>query len=78
MEDNKGDNKPELSKITKAFPIIKWAEDFREYLHKVIVVCIIPLAYVIHIDDSIPVIGLQSAGTPYYIEHEAIEMELTI
>jgi hypothetical protein len=48
MEDKKGaGDGPEIPKITKASPTIKWTEAFRDYLHRVIGVRTIPLAYVI-------------------------------
>jgi hypothetical protein len=33
MEDKKGGDEPETPKITKALPIIKWMEAFRDCLH---------------------------------------------
>ena len=48
LEDKKGGDKPEVPKITKTLPIIKWTEAFRDYLHRVISVRTIPFfAYVI-------------------------------
>jgi hypothetical protein len=44
LEDkNKGGDEPEVPKITKALPIIKWTEAFRDYLHRLIGVRTIPL-----------------------------------
>jgi hypothetical protein len=76
LEDKKSGDEPEVPKITKALPIIKWTEAFRDYLHRVIGVRIIPLAYVIRPVAAVPVIGAQAAGTPHSTEHEAIETEL--
>jgi hypothetical protein len=47
LEDKKKLDEPEVPKITKALPIIKWTEAFRDYLHQMIGVRTIPLAYVI-------------------------------
>jgi hypothetical protein len=47
LTDKKGGDEPEVPKITKALPIIKWTEAFRDYLHRVVGVRNIPLAYVI-------------------------------
>ena len=47
LEDKKRAEEPEVPKITKALPIIKWTEAFRDYLHRMIGVRTIPLAYVI-------------------------------
>ena len=47
MEDKKKADEPDVPKITKALPVIKWTEAFRDYLHRTIGVRTIPLAYVI-------------------------------
>ena len=38
---------PEVPKITKALPIIKWTEAFQDYLNRCIGIHTIPLSYVI-------------------------------
>jgi hypothetical protein len=76
LEDKKGGNKPEVPEITKALPIIKWTDTFRNYLHRVIGVCTIPLAYGIRPEAAVPPIGPQAADVPHSTEHEAIETEL--
>jgi hypothetical protein len=76
LEDKKDGDEPEVPKITKALPVIKWTEAFRDYLHRVIGVRTIPLAYVIRPEAAVPVIGPQAAGTPHSVQHEAIETEL--
>ena len=64
--------------ITKEarLPIIKWTEAFRDYLHREIGVCTIPLAYVIHPNATVPTIGPQATGAPHSVEHEAIDAEM--
>jgi hypothetical protein len=77
LEDKKGGDEPDVPMITKALPIINWTEAFRDYLHQVIGVRIIPLAYAIRPDATVPTIGgPQAAGTPHSAEHEAINAEL--
>jgi hypothetical protein len=76
LKDKKGGDEPEVPKITKALPIIKWTEAFRDYLHRVIGVRTIPLAYVTRLVAAVPAIGAQAAGTPHSTDHGAIEMEL--
>lgn len=76
LEDKKKGDDPEVPKITKALPIIKWTEAFRDYLHRMIGVRTIPLAYIIRPTVVVPAIGLIAAGTPHSAEHEAIENEL--
>jgi hypothetical protein len=36
IKDKKKADAPEVPKITKALPIIKWTEAFRDYLHRMI------------------------------------------
>ena len=76
LEDKKKADEPEIPKITKALPIIKWTEAFRDYLHRVIGSRTTPLAYVIRTVVLVPPIGWQTAGTPHSAECGAIEMEL--
>jgi hypothetical protein len=47
LEDQKRAEEPKVAKINKALPKIKWTEAFRDYLHRMIGVRTIPLAYVI-------------------------------
>jgi hypothetical protein len=77
LEDKKRGDEPEVPKITKALPIIKWTEAFRDYLHRMVGVRTIPLAYVIRPSVAVPVIGTIATGAPHSGEHEAIEIELT-
>jgi hypothetical protein len=77
LEDKKYLDEPEVPKITKALPIIKWTEAFRDYLHRMIGVRTIPLAYVIRAPVALPPISAITAGAPHSVEHEAIEIELT-
>ena len=67
MEDKKGGDTPKVPKITKALTVIKWTEAFKDYLHKVIGVRTIPLAYVIRPEGILPVIGStqQATGAPH-------------
>ena len=61
LEDKKGGDEPDVPMITKALPIIKWTEAFRDYLHRVIGVRTIPLAYVIRPNATVPTIRPQAA-----------------
>jgi hypothetical protein len=76
LEDKKKADEHDVPKITKALPVIKWTESFRDYLHRMIGVRTIPLAYVIWPDGNVPVIGNISAGTPHSTEHGSIEDKL--
>ena len=76
LEDKKKDDAPDVPLITKALPVIKWTEAFRDYLHRRIGACTIPLAYVIRNDPNVPAIGAIAAGKPHSEEHGSIEDEL--
>ena len=54
LKDRKDEDDPDVPKITKALPIIKWTEAFQDFLHRVIGARMIPLAYVIRIDTPSP------------------------
>jgi hypothetical protein len=62
LEDKKRAEEPEVPQITKALPIIKWTEAFWDYLHRMIGVRMIPLAYVIRPAVAVPVIGVISCS----------------
>ena len=47
LEEWKENENPDVPKITKALPVIKWTEAFTDYLSHAIGVWMIPLAYVI-------------------------------
>ena len=47
LEERKENENPDVPKITKALPVIKWTEAFTDYLSCAIGVWMIPLAYVI-------------------------------
>jgi hypothetical protein len=77
LKDRKSEDAPEVPKITKALPIIKWTEAFADYLHRVIGVRTIPLAYVIREVVEVPaaVPGLLP-GQPHSEEHGSVKAEL--
>ena len=49
LKDRKDEDDPDVPKITKASPIIKWTEAFQDFLNTVIGARMIPLAYVIRL-----------------------------
>jgi hypothetical protein len=76
LEDKKADNEPEVPKISKQLPILKWTEAYTDYAHRVIGDRTIPLYYVIRPEVDAPPIGPQAAGTPHSVEHGSIETDL--
>jgi hypothetical protein len=47
LENKKGGDEVDVPMISNALPVIKWTEAFRDYMHRVIGVCSIPLAYML-------------------------------
>jgi hypothetical protein len=77
LKDRKDDEEPDVPKISKALPVIKWTEAFEDYLSRVIGVRTIPLAYVIRPDEDVPAAApLLAAGQPHSAVHGSIETEL--
>jgi hypothetical protein len=76
LENKKAGDEPELPKITKVLPVIKWTEAFRDYLHRVIRVHKVPLAYVVRPEEEMPNIGTIAVGAPHSAEHGSIEVEM--
>ena len=71
------DDDPDTPLISKALPIIKWCEAFKDHLHRSVGVRYIPLAYVIRERVTPPAICPPlAAGQPYSSEHGSIEMDL--
>ena len=68
---------PEVPKISKSLTIMKWTEACQDHLHRVIIVQMIPLAYVTRTNKNVPVVAppLQ-VGHPHSEEHRSIEGDL--
>jgi hypothetical protein len=68
---------PETPKISKAVPVIKWAESFRDIINRVIGVRTIPLCYVIRETVNVPAVAPALAhNRPHSNEHESVTGEL--
>ena len=52
INDRKTADDPSTPVISKALPIIRWTEAFRDHLHRCIGVRLIPLAYVVRKDQG--------------------------
>ena len=77
LKERKDEDDPDVPKITKALPIIKWTEAFQDFLNRVIGARMIPLAYVIQIDPQVPGNDLTlAANQPHSTEHGSVEGEL--
>jgi hypothetical protein len=68
---------PEIPKLSKALPVIKWTEAFRDLLNRVIGVRTIPLCYVIRETVGVPIAAPALAqNQPHSNDHESVEGEL--
>ena len=77
LKDRKDEDDPDVPKITKGLPIIKWTEAFHNFLNRVIGVRMIPLVYVIRIDPQVPGPAPTLApNQPHSTEHGSVEGEL--
>ena len=47
LVDRKKSDEPDIPKITRTLPVLKWTEAFLDYLHRIIGSHMIPMAYVI-------------------------------
>ena len=74
LKTKRDEDTPDVPKISKAFPIIKWTEAFQDHLHRVIGVRMIPLAYVTRQDEDVPAVAPPlMAGQPHSEVHGSIE-----
>lgn len=71
------DDTPDVPKVSKSLPILKWTEAFQDFLRQVIGVRTIPLCYVTREMDVVQATALQLAnGQPHSLEHGFVEEEL--
>ena len=70
------DDEPDVPKISRGLPIMKWSEAFPDFLRQVIGVRTIPLVYVIRPTVEVPAAPDRATGQPYSTEHGSIEKEL--
>ena len=77
LKDRKEEDSLEVLKITKTLPIMKWTEAFQDYLHRMISVRVIPLAYIICTNSDVPMpVPLLAPNQPHSKAHGSIEYEL--
>ena len=77
LKSHKDEDNPDIPKITRALPIIKWTEAFQDFLHQTVGVRTIPLAYVIrsNVDVSPQAPPLQE-NQPHSEQHGSVEAEM--
>ena len=72
----KDDDEPDVPKISKSLPILKWTVSFEDFLHRVLGVRHIPLAHVIRSQVTPGAIGVQQADKPFSEATESVEAKL--
>jgi len=77
MKAQKDETEPDTPRISKALPVMKWAEAFRDVLHRCVGVRDIPLAYVIR-ELEVPPVALPplATGMPHSTEAGSVQYEL--
>ncbi len=77
LVDKKSDDPPDVPKITKQLPIMKWTEAFKDFLSRVIGARTIPLSYIVREDDDVPDPAPPLAQhQPHSTQHGSVEEEL--
>ena len=77
LKQRKNADDPEVCKITKALPIIKWTEAFQDFLNRVIWARMIPLAHTNQIDPQVTGNAPPLAPNgPHSTQHGSVEGEL--
>ena len=77
LTNRKEEDDPDTPKISKALPVIKWVETFRDHLNRCIGVRNIPLTYVVRSDVVVPAaVPALEAGQPYSTLYGSIDGDL--
>ena len=77
LDERRQNDDPDTPKITKALPIMRWAEVFRDHLFRCVGIRNIPLAYVVREDSNVPAVCPPLAtNQPFSEEHGSIKDDL--
>ena len=77
LKEIKDEHDPEIPKIAKVLPTIKWTEAFQDFLNRDIGDRMFPLAYEIRIDSQVPDnVPPLAVNQPHSTEHGSVEGEL--
>ena len=77
LKEQKWDESPDVPKISKVLPVIKWTEAFQDFLNRKIGNRNIPLVYIIRNEPNPPAaVPPLAVGQPHSLEHGSVESEL--
>ena len=77
LTDRRVNDDPEVPKISKSLPIIKWVEAFRDYCHRKVGMRTIPRAYIIRDNVNVPADAPALApNLPHSVAHGSVEGDL--
>ncbi len=77
LKAKKEEDPPDVPKISRALPVIKWTEAFKDFLARVIGVRTIPLSYVIRPEVTVPAAAPPLVNNqPHSDAHGSVEAEL--
>ena len=72
LTSRRKDEEVKVPKISKALPMMKWSESFTDFLHRVLGIRMIPLAYVVR-ESVVPQLAQDS---PHSEDHGSVEEEM--
>ena len=74
LKDKKDEDAPDVPKISKALPVIKWTEAMKDFFSRVMGKRTIPLSYVVRPEVAVPATAPALAvNQPYSNEHGSVE-----
>lgn len=77
LKARKSEDDPDVPKITKSLPIIKWTEAFDDFLSRTVGSRTIPLAYVTRDSSAVPAVAPpMEMNKPHSLEHGSVEGDL--
>ena len=77
LKTKQDEDAPDVPKISKSLPVIKWTESFQDFLNRVVGVRTMPLCCVVRPEEEVPNNPpLLSPGQPHSTEHGSVEAEL--
>ena len=77
ISKRKETDEPEVPIISKALPVMRWTESFRDHLHRCIGARHIPLSYVIRENATVAnTIGPLANNQPYSEEHGSVKADM--